>query len=198
MSMNIINNSGEVNSSSINVYQYLYGDTLSCIIYYAVIVLVLVVGPLLCTGIVLYERFGADSHKRTILNRLSSFFFINFAIQSIIWSILRILRDTIGLLPSHLVTPILAFSHNLSLSSLLFITEVTVLRFMFIVVWKRMKAINDEFWGAMCFVSTHMISMFFVFSVSLVGDHGYDMSTFIDVTVRNTDETKKETRYIII
>ena len=177
-----------VTSSSIIVYEYLYGGSFSCVIYYAVIALILVIGPLLCTAIVLYEHFGADRHKRTLLNRLSSLIFINFALQSIIWSILRILRDTLGVLPSHLTTPILAISHNLSMSSLLFVTELTTIRYLYIVVWKRMKEINDEFWGFVLMVSTHTISTFFVLSTSLVGSHGYEMATIIDVTTESEQE----------
>ena len=185
-----------ITSSTIAIYEYLYGGTFSCVIYYAVIALILVIGPLLCTAIVLYERFGTDRHKRTLINRLTSLIFINFALQSIIWSILRILRDTLGVLPSHMTTPILAIAHHLSLSSLLFVTELTTIRYMYIVVWKRMKAINDEFWGFVLMVSTHTISTFFVLSISLVGSHGHEMETIIDVTTESQQEGSiEEARY---
>ena len=164
------------------LYEYLYGDPFSRIVYYFWIALVLLLGPLACTTIVLYERFGADSQKRTIINRLSSLFFTNIAIQSIIWSILRILRDSVGLLPTHLITPVILVSVSIKLSSLLFITEFTVLRFMYIVVWKRMRTINDDFWSMVLAISTYLVAIYLAILVCLGRNNRFDMGNIVDLT----------------
>ena len=88
------------------IYNYLYGQLISRMAYYLVLGIVVVFGPFLGMLMVLFERFGADSQKRTIINRLCSFVFINISIMSFTWSTLRILRDNFGLLTSKLFDPL--------------------------------------------------------------------------------------------
>ena len=189
--MNESSNFDNLTTSSEILYEYLYGDSFSRIIYYFGIAIVLLLGPLSCTAIVLYERFGADSQKRTIINRLSSLFFTNIAIQSIIWSILRILRDSLGLLPTHLITPVILVSHSIKLSTMLFITEITVLRFMYIVVWKRMRTLNDDFWGIVLAISTYLVAIYLAISVFLTRNNTYNMGNVVALT--NYEETRYNT-----
>ena len=177
----------------IDIYQYLYGDTLSCTLYYVVLVSILLVGPLLCLTIVFYEHFGLDRQKRTILNRLSSHIFSNIAINSFIWSLLRILRDNIGLLKHQVITPVALFSAGIWLSSTLFITELTVFRFLYIVVWKRLKAINDDFWNCILVLSNVLIAIYICVGIHLTGSHGYDTGYIIEVI-----HTTEDNRYVTI
>ena len=137
----------------------------------------------------MYEQFGGDRQKRTILNRLSSLVFGNIVIQSMIWSILRILRDLFGLLPTHLITPVMVASHSIRLSTLFFITEITVLRFMYIVVWKRMRTIDDGFWNIVLAISTYLVAIILGLSVCLGRDHTYDLGHIVELTYY------EETRY---
>ena len=91
----IQNNTATI-SSSIDqsvIYDYIYGDIPSRISYYIVIFLIVTVGSFLSLTIVIYENFGADPMKRTIINRLHSLIFSNLVIQFWIWGIFRILRD---------------------------------------------------------------------------------------------------------
>ena len=173
------------------LYEYLYGDPFSRIVYYFWIALVLLLGPLACTTIVLYERFGADSQKRTIINRLSSLLFTNIAILSIIWSIMRILRDSLGLLPTQLITPVLFVAASIRLSTVLFISEHVFLRFMYIVVWKRMRTLNDEFWSIVLAISTYLVSIYLSISVYLGRNNRNDMGDLIELAYY------EETRYNI-
>lgn len=168
--------------SSTIIYEYLYGEIVSRIIHLTVIVFIIGIGPLLCTVIVLYEYIGADRRKVTIINRLRPPIYINIALQSLIWGIVRIFRDILGLLPYALVTPLLALSQILLLSALLLATELTVFRFVFIVVWKRVKPFDDEFWSLALMIVTHLVAVSFLLTISFVGGHSYDMTTIIEVT----------------
>ena len=170
----------------------MYDNHTSHMLYYSVLVSILVLGPLLCLMIVLYERYGGDRQKRTIINRLSSLIFTNIALQSCICSILRIMRDNFGVLPSHITNNIGLISQTLRMSSLLFFTELTIFRFLYIVVWKRMKAIQDDFWDLVLTSSTFLMAMYFSLSLHLCGDQTYDMGQLIDIT------EYKEKRYIMI
>ena len=178
-------------SNLIVVYEHLYGDYFVRIFYYIVLILILFVGPSLCITVVLYEKFGADRQKRTILNQLSSHIFLNIAINSFTWSILRILRDSLGLLNTHFITPVALFSAGIWISSTLFITELTVSRFLYIVIWKRLKEINDDFWNCIALLSNILIAVYFCIGIHLCGYHGYDAGYIIDVI--HVDEK----RYVI-
>ena len=173
---------GESDSDLNDTYEYIYGDIASCIWYYTVLVLSLTVGPLLCITIVLYEHFGADSQKRTIINRLVSVIFSNMAINSIIWGLLRILRDAFGLLHFPLVAWILFFHKSIQLSTILFSTALSIVRFLYIVIWKRMKPINDEFWMRVLAMSTYLIAFYVLLVASFYGYAINDVGGIVSVT----------------
>ena len=179
------------NISSITIYEYMYGDDISYAIYYSALVLILVVGPVLCLTIVLYEHYGGDRQKRTIINRLASLIFTNIALQSCIWSILRIMRDMFGLLPTNMTTVAAMFAVTVQISSLFFVTELTIFRFLYIVVWRRMKTIEDDFWNFVLTVSTALVSVYYVLAFYICGDKNYDMGYITDIT------EYEEQRYII-
>ena len=164
-----------VNISSTEIYDHLYGNTFSYVIYCIVLGLILFVGPLLCLSIVLYERFGGDRQKRTIMNRLTSIIFTNIAFQSVIWSILRIVRDVFGLLPPHIFRIVTFVPQICVMSTLLFVTELTVFRFLYVVVWRRMKTIEDDFFEVVLTLSTLLIAAFFILSKYTFGDESYDI-----------------------
>ena len=75
------------------LYQYLYGDVSGKIVLYSNIVISSLVGPILMIGIVIFEMFGGDSQKRTIVNRLLSALLINTAIWSFLSGIIKTSRD---------------------------------------------------------------------------------------------------------
>ena len=175
-------NESETLYSPTKVYEYLYGNIALYVTYYFGLVLVFILGPLLSLPIVFYERFGADRQKRTIINRLLSLIFINITVQSCIWSLLRLVRSTVGLLEDGSILLIIMFSQVITTSSLFFSTEVTILRFLYIVVWKRMKTINDDFWNVVLMMSTYAFSVFYSTSTCFVGGHSYNVDKITDIT----------------
>ena len=173
---------GKSDSDLNDIYEYIYGNTVSYTFYYVVLVLSLTLGPLLCSTIVLYEQFGADRQKRTIINRIVSYIFSNIAINSFIWGLVRILRDVYGLLPAQLVTWIFFFTKFIRISTVLFATELTIFRFLYIVIWKRMKSINDELWMNVFATSTYLIALYFRLA-AYSEDYGLDeVGGIIEVT----------------
>ena len=171
----------EVDQISNYIYEYLYGDIVSKICYYIVLASLLTVGPLLSSTVVFYEHFGADSQKRTILNRIFSAIFINISLGSFIFSILRILRDIYGLLPAYLVTWAIYCVKEIRFSGVLFVTELTCFRFLYIVVWKRMKTINDEFWMRFVAISTYLIALHLVLPAYLSVEGIFEVGEIIQV-----------------
>ena len=182
-------NESETQYSSTKVYEYVYGNIALYVIDYFGSALVFILGPLLSLTIVFYERFGADRQKRTIINRLLSLIFINIAMQSCIWSAFRLVRGTVGLLEDDNILLIIMFSQVLLMSTLFFSTEVTILRFLYIVVWRRMKTINDDFWNVVLMISTYAISVFYSLSTCFLGGPSYNTAKLIDITFN------KDSRY---
>ena len=184
-SVNITNSSlryEEIEKITIAIYEYLYKANFACsLFYYILLLIILTFGPFLCVTIVVYENFGSDRQKRTIINRLSSHVFSNIAINSFIWSILRIIRDNVGLLSHSLAASINSFSAVVWISSTFFITELVIFRFLYIVVWRRMKEINDEFWHYILLLSNILISITFAVGNYLCGNTGYDKVVIVDV-----------------
>ena len=178
---NVSGQFNETDESSILVYQHLYNDNLSRIWYNATLILTLLGGAILCPTIVIYENFGLDRKKRTLINRICSLIFTNISINTCIWSILRILRDNFGLLNKQFITPVALFSNSVWISTTLFITELFIVRFLYIVIWKRMRTLNDEFWNAVLICSNVLISAYFSCAIHLCGGHGYDNSSIIDI-----------------
>ena len=184
-SVNITNSSlrsEEMEKITIAIYEYLYkANFASSLFYYILLLIILIFGPFLCVTIVVYENFGSDRQKRTIINRLSSHVFSNIAINSFIWSILRIIRDNVGLLSHSLAASINSISAVVWISSTFFITELVIFRFLYIVVWRRMKEINDEFWHYILLLSNILISITFAVGNYLCGHTGYDKVVIVDV-----------------
>ena len=184
-SVNITNSSlrsEEMEKITIAIYEYLYrANFASSLFYYILLLIILIFGPFLCVTIVVYENFGSDRQKRTIINRLSSHVFSNIAINSFIWSILRIIRDNVGLLSHSLAASINSISAVVWISSTFFITELVIFRFLYIVVWRRMKEINDEFWHYILLLSNILISITFAIGNYLCGHTGYDKMMIVDV-----------------
>ena len=135
-----------LNNEANAIYDYIYGNLVAQICYLILITLSLLGGPLLSVPIVLYERFGADAQKRTIMNRLVSMSFSNLTIVHLLWGILRLVRHFYGLLPSILTSTVFYFRNWLFVSTILCYNQMTIFRFLYIVIPKRMNVINGEFW----------------------------------------------------
>ena len=145
------------------LYNYLYGDTPGKIVLYSNIVLSSLIGPILMFGIVTFEMFGGDSQKRTIVNRLLSALLINAAMLSILVGIRRITRDTVGLLDYNLALFFRISAIFFHIAAGIFYNALTVFRFLFIVVWKRMRGIQDKFWFYLFSFSAYFLSFWFIF-----------------------------------
>ena len=129
------------------IYNYLYGDTSGKIVLVANLIISSVIGPTLMFGIVIFEILGGDSQKRTILNRLLSACLINAAISLIGIGIMRVIRDAIGLFDYNLALIIRLFLRFFINSGYIFYNVLTIFRYLFIAVWKRMRGVQDKFWS---------------------------------------------------
>ena len=166
------NDTNYSNSSAIVLYEHIYGTVEGKVVLYISLFLVYVVGPLLAIGIVLYENFGGDRQKRTIVNRLMSFGVGNFAVYCLLTGTFRVIRDVCGLLDYRMMVWIISFAHTFKLSGVFFYTEMTICRFLFIVVWKRIKIMDDDFFMRFLGLSTYTISIIILWFCILT--NGYD------------------------
>ena len=129
------------------IYNYPYGDTLGKIVLAFNLIISSIIGPTLMFGIVIFEILGGDSQKRTILNRLLSACLINAALSLIGIGITRAIRDALGLFDYNLALISRLFLRFFTNSGYIFYNVLTIFRYLFIVVWKRMRGVQDKFWS---------------------------------------------------
>ena len=140
------------------LHDSLYGSVPCKIIYIFLLVLTHILGPLALVGIIAYEKRSGDPQKRNIINRLQTFGITNQIIFSTILGLVRVWRELFGLIDLHSMIWIECFSYIAALNFLLLFNEMTVIQVMYIVVWKRVKEINDEFWAFFLSITTTCFS----------------------------------------
>ena len=140
------------------LHDSLYGSVPCKIIYIFLLVLTHILGPLALVGIIAYEKRSGDPKKRNIINRLQTFGITNQIIFSTILGLVRVWRELFGLIDLHSMIWIECFSYIAALNFLLFFNEMTVIQVMYIVIWKRVKEINDEFWAVFLSITTTCFS----------------------------------------
>ena len=143
------------------LYNHLYGDISGKVVLYLNATLSSLIGPILMIGIVIFEIYGGDPQKRTIVNRLLSALLFNTAIWSVILGIILISRDVNGLLNFNLAM-LLRLSANFFANVVyIYYNILTIFRYLFIVIWKRMRGVQDQFWSYVFFLSAYSLSFWF-------------------------------------
>ena len=156
------------------LYDHLYGDMTGKTILYVNILLSSLIGPILMFGIVIFEIFGGDSQKRTIMNRLLSALLINSAILGIICGIFRVARDVVGPFDYNTALFFRISASFFKLAAYFFYNSLTICRFLFIVVWKRMRGIQDKFWAYFLWLLAYVLSFWYITELILSGFHPND------------------------
>ena len=143
-------------------HEYLYGSPSAKIAQAVYMFINQVVGTILLVGIIAYEKRGGDPQKRNIINRLQSILFENMIFVKLVVGFQKLSREIFGLIDFSVM---IWFECLLSIgvyNTVLFFIEIVVIQFMYIVVWKRMKQINDEFWSFYLNITTSCLSFWLV------------------------------------
>ena len=130
-----------------NLHNHLYGSTLGQIGYFFMACLTnMIVGPILLSGIIIFEVFSGDPQKRNVINRMMSLCCVNLILLSFLTGFCQVWRGTLGLIDVHIMTWIEGVGEILVTNFILFYDEMTILRFLYIVVWKRVVELDDKLW----------------------------------------------------
>ena len=151
-----------------------------------------IIGPILLSGIIAYEKYGGDPQKRNIINRLQSMSIASLIITTEIFGIVKTLREIFGLIDFNAMIWIECLFCMFFCNALLFFAEMSVLHLLYIVVWKRVKAINDELWACFLAITTNLVSIWVV-----LVDH-ISRKMFVGVLMvhtSNSNESFDEIRY---
>ena len=151
-----------------------------------------IIGPILLSGIIAYEKYGGDPQKRNIINRLQSMSIASLIITTEIFGIVKTLREIFGLIDFNVMIWIECLFCMFFCNALLFFAEMSVLHVLYIVVWKRVKAINDELWACFLAITTNLVSIWVV-----LVDH-ISRKMFVGVLMvhtSNSNESFDEIRY---
>ena len=175
------NLTSELDEKSELLYSYLYGNVEQKIILYVTLFLTSVIGPILCFGIIIFEKFGGDSQKRPVVNMILSAALLNFSMMGVMMGILRVTRDIFGILDFHyVVIIILLIQRVFKFAVVIFYTLLTITQYLHVVIWKRMRGVKDKFWWAFLNSSTYLVS-FMVVCFTICGGitpHRIDFITF--------------------
>ena len=170
----------------------LYGSPATSFLYVLILILEHIIGTLLLGGIIAYEWYGGDPQKRNIINRLQSLGLVNLIMSSTILGIVRVVREIVGLIDFDFMFWTECLFCMCVCNTILFFTEMSVFQFLYIVVWKRVKGLNDEFWAAFLIGTTYAVS----FWVVLIDHISHRMiTTNLLVHTENLKESLEEIRY---
>ena len=137
-------------------YDYLNEFVAAKISYFVIIVVTHVFGSVLVFGIISFERTGGDPQKRNVINRLFSNGLINHMLFCILVGCCRAWSMMFGLISSDVMIWIECFGYILCNNVMLFMNEMMILRYLQIIVWKRVKGLVDSFWAS--FLTTATVS----------------------------------------
>ena len=177
------------------LYGYLYGDFSGKVILYSNVAASSLFGPMLMIGIVIFEKLGGDSHKRTIVNRLLSALLINIVLWSVLMGIIKTVRDVAGLLEMN-VSLFLRISAQFFLNAIyIFYNALTIVRYLFIVVWKRMRGVQDKFWSWLFYLSAYSLSFWINIVFIMTGYHP-DQGLLICITAETQENVALDNKNI--
>lgn len=169
------------------LYEIVYGSIDGKISFYVCTFLISFVGPIFFGGLILYETQGGDPQKRTIVNRLLSCIFGITLLYGIYWGLIRLLRNSCGLLPNDVMLWVGFFDDWVKDAGLLFFNELTILRYLYIVIWRRLKVINDDFWMVFLCLTTLAISFIIATTQFMIGRRS-KFGSFITVVSHEIEE----------
>ena len=139
------------------IYNRFYDSPSANAIVYLTIGITHFMGPMLSFGIIMYESYGGDPQKRNIMNQLLSRTLINFSIGSILMGLCRLWGNVFGPANLEVASCIFAAIEVMSIAGILFFNQQTIFRYLYIVVWKRMRVVEDEFWIHFLTILNYMI-----------------------------------------
>ena len=92
-------------------------------------------------------------------------------IDGLIWIDWDFNRDCYGLVDSRLILFIRVARMNAKIASYMFFFCLTIWRYLFIVVWKRMRGVQDNFFSTFISLSIYAFSAWFTVAKLTIGFH---------------------------
>ena len=123
----------------------LYGTTVAKVGYGFMLILNHFLGPILLSGIVLFEMNGGDPQKRNLINMLHSIALINLIIFSLLLGGCKLWRQIVGLIEFDTIVVVEWIVYTSISNIVLLMDAMTFLKYLHIIVWKRVKGLNDGF-----------------------------------------------------
>ena len=198
VSLGSINDTIEILKVSTNtklekLHDEMYGSLGSKIGYYILLIISHIIAPVLLAGMIAYEKRGGDPQKRNIINRLQSIGIINQILFTLIVGLVRVWREVFGLIDLDVMIWIDWFACILLYNLIITFDEMTIIQFFYIVVWKRVKRIDDEFWACSISVMTTGVSIWLSFAVHI--DESLQLRR-LKIHTSNLTQEFEELRYI--
>ena len=137
----------------------LYGSTVAKIGFGFMVGINHVIGPILMLGIVLFEMNGGDPQKRNLINMLQSIALINLILFTCLLGGCKIWRQVVGLIQFDTMKILERVGYVMLANIILLTDQMTILKYLHIIVWKRVKGLNDGFLAYFCGFTTLLWSL---------------------------------------
>ena len=137
----------------------LYGSTVAKIGVGFMVGINHVIRPILMLGIVLFEMNGGDPQKRNLINMLQSIALINLILFTCLLGGCKIWRQAVGLIQFDTMKILERVGYVMLANIILLTDQMTILKYLHIVVWKRVKGLNDGFLAYFCGFTTLLLSL---------------------------------------
>ena len=137
----------------------LYGSTVAKIGFGFMVGINHVIGPILMLGIVLFEMNGGDPQKRNLINMLQSIALINLILFTCLLGGCKIWRQAVGLIQFDTMKILERVGYVMLANIILLTDQMTILKYLHIIVWKRVKGLNDGFLAYFCGFTTLLWSL---------------------------------------
>ena len=155
-----------------NMHEHLYSGMWGKVGYFFMVFINHIVGPILLLGIIIFETFGGDPQKRNVINRLVSLCCANLILASTLLGVCRVWRELFGLIDVQIMTWIDWVDQICLVGVTLFVNEMTILRYLYIVVWKRVRGLDDRFWTLFLSILTYS----WAFCLAIINKHFSEVS----------------------
>ena len=162
---NVLENSTDFFLNKLN--DDLYGSTAAKIGFGFMLGINHVIGPILMLGIVLFEMNGGDPQKRNLINMLQSLALINLVIFTCLLGGCKIWRQAVGLIHFDTMKILERVGYVIIANIILLMVQCTILKYLHIVVWKRVKGLNDGFLAYFCGFTTSLFLLSFPFQICM-------------------------------
>ncbi len=158
-----------------------------------------VCGNTMCLSIWSYERYGGDPQKRTILNQLTGQLVMHCVFANLTSLATFMFRLAFGPISTFWVEATYFISNaHVGITSVFAFSEIAILKFLSIFIWKRLPPINEEFLGLFFRIANHSVGLMFALFGRKGSSKNHELYYILTGLPLMSDQNEPMFRYSVI